>query len=303
MRVFITGGTGLVGSMLIDALRLAGHEVTVFTRNVAKAKAKLGSDIKYYSSLNSLTGFDDYDVIINLAGESIGGKFWTVKQRKTLCESRWEITRQLSALIQNSSRPPQLFISGSAIGYYGAQHDNILTEDSLPHNEFLQRLCNEWERLALQSKTSKTRVCILRTGIVLSAKGGMLPKLTLPFKWGLGAVIGTGRQYVSWIHIQDMINGILFLMNTPQVDGIFNFTAPNPLTNKEFSKILAHRLHRPCIFRIPALPIKLIMGKMSTLLIDGQRAIPKHLDEINYKFAFENIDEALTDLFLHRAER
>lgn len=299
MHIFFTGGTGLIGSALIETLSSQGHSVTVLSRDVSKAKIKLGEKVSYCASLDTLQSLDGYDAVINLAGESIAKKRWTKKQKEKLCNSRWNITRRLTELIKLSHTPPRLFISGSAIGYYGAQRDNVINENSEPHDEFTYQLCKKWESLAMAADGRHTRVCIIRTGIVLSNKGGMLSMLTLPFKAGLGSVLGSGKQYISWIHINDMVNGIIFLLDTPEARGPFNFSSPNPVTNKRFCNVLSTTLYRPRIFHIPSFLVKMAMGESATLIVDGQRAIPQHLLDLHYRFSFEHLDEALKNL-LHK---
>ncbi|WP_165043261.1 TIGR01777 family oxidoreductase [Dysgonomonas sp. ZJ709] len=296
MRIFITGGTGLVGSRLIETLALQGHDITVLSRDVEKAKLKLGNKIEYCASLNTLQSLDEYDAIINLAGESIAGKRWTDQQKECLSKSRWKITEKLTQLIKVSENPPEVYISGSAIGYYGAQSDNIITEDSVPYDEFTYHLCRQWEDYALAAQSEQTRVCILRTSVVLSLNGGMLPKLLLPFRWGLGSVMGTGKQYFSWVHLEDMVNIIVFLLNHNDTKGVFNIASPNPVTNRQFSKVLAKQLNRPCFFRIPSFAISLLMGEASALILGSQRVVPQHLIKLGYKFRFETIDDALNDI-------
>lgn len=301
MRIFIAGGTGLIGSALIPVLHKKGHEITVLTRNVAKAEKKLGNMARFCASLEAKSSLDKYDAVINLAGESIAGKKWTKKRKHSLCESRWSVTYKLSELILGGKMPPKVYISGSAIGYYGAQNDVILTEDSVPKDEFTYQLCKKWEDLAMYAICDDTRVCLLRTGIVLSSKGGMLRKISLPFKCGLGAVLGNGKQYISWIHIEDMVDAIVYLLENREARGAFNMTSPTPVTNRCFSKALAHVLHRPCFLRIPAFIVKMVLGEMSTLVIDGQRAIPLKLLEIGFKFKFLEVSKAFENIFKEKS--
>ncbi len=297
MHLFITGGTGLIGSALINMLLKQGHhQITILTRNKAKAEKNWGNRISYCTSLGLIDTLSGYDGVINLAGEPIIGKPWSLDQKERLCNSRWNITKRLTELIKISETPPQVFISGSAVGYYGKQKDNIVDEKSTPHNEFTHQLCKTWEELALEAQSEKTRVCISRTGIVLAKEGGMLSMLTLPFRLGLGCSLSNGSQYISWIHIQDMLNAIMFLLNTPEAQGCFNLTAPNPVTNKRFSKILSATLYRPCLFRMPAFAIKLLLGESSTMVLDGQRVIPKRLLDLHFRFMYEHLDDALNSL-------
>ncbi len=298
MHIFITGGTGLIGSALIRTLLQQGHVITVLTRNQAKAEKKLGTAVRYCTSLESLKSMDKYDAVINLAGEPIAGKRWTKKQKERLCDSRWDITRRLTELIKTGDSPPSVYISGSAIGYYGAQADNLLTEIADSHDEFTYQLCKKWEGLAVAAESPNTRVCISRTGVVLSRKGGMLAMLSMPFKLGLGCVLGKGAtiyfvdsytRYGQWYNISSQY--------ARGKGGVFNFTAPNPVTNKRFANILSSTLYRPQIFKIPSFLIKLVMGESATILLDGQRAIPpQHLTDLHYRFTFEHLDEALRNL-------
>ncbi|MDU1891294.1 MAG: TIGR01777 family oxidoreductase [Dysgonomonas sp.] len=302
INIFITGGTGLIGSTLIYKLLASKqYSITILTRNITKATRKFGNNVKYCTSLDSLKNLDDYIAVVNLAGEPMTRKHWSDKQKDKLNKSRWEITRKLAKLITSGKNPPNIFISGSAIGFYGAHKDDILTESSYPHDEFTFRLCSKWEALALSAASAKTRVCILRTGIVLSDKGGMLPLITVPFRIGFGNSIGNGKQYLSWIHITDMIDGIIFLLNLPEAKGVFNFTSPNPVTNKRFSRILARTLFRPCIFRIPNFLVKLALGEAATMITDGQRVMPQHLQDIHFQFSFERLDDALNDILLKKS--
>jgi uncharacterized protein (TIGR01777 family) len=300
MRIFITGGTGLIGSALIQDLLVRKCKITVLSRDIAKAKRRLGHNIEYCASLDDLKSFDGYDIIINLAGEPIAGKRWTAKHKERLCDSRWDTTRRLTELIKLSNTPPSAFISGSAIGYYGTQEDDIITEITEPNEEdFTYQLCKKWEALAMAADNRHTRVCILRTGVVLSKKGGLLSILPIPFRLGLGSIVSSGTQYISWIHIRDMIDGIIYLVDMPKARGIFNFTSPNPATNKRFAKVLSRTLFRPCLFTIPSFLVDIIMGESATLVIDGQRAIPQHLLDMHYRFSFDHIDEALKDIFIN----
>lgn len=296
MHIFIAGGTGLIGSALIQSLKEKGYTITVLTRNISKAHQKFGNEVSYLSSLGVISSLDGYQAVINLAGEPIVGKRWSKKRKERLCNSRWDITRRLTELIKLSDSPPEVFISGSAVGYYGAQGDNILVESSEPRDDFTYRLCRKWEALAVAAKSAETRVCTLRTGVVLSKDGGMLSMLKLPFRVGLGSVMGKGNQYMSWIHIDDMVGAIIYLLENKEARGSFNFTAPNPVTNKRFSNVLSASLHRPRLFRIPEFILKIVMGESATMVIDGQRAIPRHLIDLHYPFKYEKIEDALKEL-------
>ena len=297
MHIFITGGTGLIGRHLIPALlRDASTKITVLTRDTTKAKASLPGNVALVTSLDDTLDFDDVDAVINLAGEPIADKRWSETQKTRICESRWQITQQLTDKINAAAQPPATFISGSAIGYYGRQGDKLVTEAFTEvHHEFTHTVCEKWERIALQA-SQKTRVSLLRTGVVLSRDGGALSKMRLPFSLGLGGRIGDGNQYMSWIHINDMVAAILFLLEHKHCEGAYNLTAPTPVTNSEFVKAYAASLGRPAIFPMPALALKLLMGEAADLLLTGQRVVPHKLVDAGFEFSFTDIGSAFADI-------
>lgn len=297
MHIFITGGTGLIGRHLIPALlRDASTKITVLTRDTTKAKASLPDNVALVTSLDDTLDFDNVDAVINLAGEPIADKRWTKTQKTRICESRWQITQQLTDKINTAEQPPATFISGSAIGYYGRQGDKLVTEAFTEvHREFTHTVCEQWERIALQA-SQKSRVCLLRTGVVLSRDGGALSKMRLPFSLGLGGRIGDGNQYMSWIHINDMVAAILFLLKHKNCEGAYNLTAPTPVTNSEFVKAYAASLGRPAIFPMPALALKLLMGEAADLLLTGQRVVPQKLQDAGFQFTFSDVRSAFADI-------
>ncbi|MFC3396219.1 TIGR01777 family oxidoreductase [Brenneria rubrifaciens] len=296
MQLLITGGTGLIGRHLIQRLLLLSHHVTVLTRDPERARRVLGDQVEYWSTLNNKTSLNGFNGVINLAGEPIADKRWTTQQKKRLSQSRWNITEQLAKLISASSEPPSVLISGSAVGYYGDQGSALVTEDETPVNEFTHHLCARWEALAQSAESDKTRVCLLRTGIVLSAEGGALAKMLSIFRLGLGGPMGSGKQYMSWIHIDDMVNGILYLLDNPILSGPFNMVSPYPVRNEQFSATLAQVLNRPGFLRAPAFAIKLLMGEASTLVLGGQRALPNRLEAAGFGFRFFELEETLKEI-------
>mgnify|MGYP000094305484 CR=1 FL=1 len=296
MNYLITGGTGLIGRNLISTLNQnSSNMIKVLTRDIDKA-ASVVSDVDLISEL-SLNDIEEADIVINLAGEPIADKRWTVNQKDRICQSRWAITEQLTSLINQAISPPSVFISGSAIGFYGRQTETKITESfELSHQEFTHDVCQTWENIALSTQ-AVTRVCILRTGIVLDKHQGALSKMLVPFKLGLGGPIGNGEQYMSWIHKQDMINIITTLIHNQALSGIINATAPSPVTNQEFSKTLATILNRPCLCRVPKTVLQLLLGEMADLVLYGQNVIPEKLLNSGFKFQYPKLTSALENIF------
>ncbi len=295
MHILLTGGTGLIGSGLVK-LWQANHQLSVLSRNPSKVTAMFGAGVSAVATLADID-FNEVDAVINLAGEPIVGRRWTETQKQRLCHSRWDLTAQLVSLIKACDTPPQVFISGSAIGIYGRQQNQLISEDfNHYHAEFAHTLCQRWEDLAQEAVSPATRVCIIRTGIVLASHGGALKKMLLPFKLCLGGRIGTGQQYMSWIHLNDMIRLIDFLLLHPTLAGVFNATAPTPVTNAEFSNTLAAVLHRPTLLPMPAVVLQLMLGEMADLLLTGQRVIPANLIKAGFDFNFTELRPTLIAL-------
>lgn len=296
MHLLITGGTGLIGRHLIPRLLQLGHQVNVVTRDVAAAREKLDARVMLWSGINQQSDLNAIDGVINLAGEPIADKRWTEQQKQRLCESRWQITEQIVSLIHASSNPPRLLISGSATGFYGDTGDVVVTEDDPGHEEFTHTLCARWEQLALKAQSERTRVCLLRTGVVLAREGGALSKMKLPFKLGVGGPIGSGKQYLPWIHVDDLVNAILWLIDNDQLQGPFNMVAPYAVRNEQFAATLGHVMHRPAFMRTPASAIKLMMGESAVLVLGGQHVLPKRLEESGFGFRWYDLQEALQDV-------
>lgn len=296
MRILLTGATGLIGRNLTAFLLSQTHQVTALTRDPQRANHLFGQQVTYWSTLDDKDDLNDFDAVINLAGEPIAEKRWTSQQKEILCQSRWQITERLTTLIKASSQPPTVFISGSAVGFYGDQGQAIITEEEPPHHEFTHQLCERWENLALAAESRHTRVCLLRTGIILAPKGGALAKMVPLFRLGLGGPIGDGRQYLSWIHIEDMVHGIYYLLTTEKLNGPFNMVSPYPVHNEQFTATLAEVLNRPSVIRTPASAIRLLMGESAILVLGGQRAVPKRLEEAGFSFRYYELEEALREV-------
>ncbi|ODS12107.1 TIGR01777 family oxidoreductase [Vibrio scophthalmi] len=303
MKILITGGTGFVGRELLK--HLTTHEVVLLSRNLDKAKQTLShadlGNITYLSHLDDLHDLNDFDAVINLAGEPIADKRWNKKQKQAICQSRWQLTEQIISLIHASTTPPKVFISGSAVGYYGDQQQHPFDESlHVQSKGFPHYVCAKWEEIANRARSEETRVCILRTGVVLGCDGGALSKMLLPYKLGVGGPIGRGKQYLPWIHMLDMVRGILYLLETEHAHGEFNFCAPHPVTNRHFSRTLARTLKRPHLLFTPKWVLKIMMGESAVLLFDSVRAKPKKLTELGFRFSYSRIEPALKNLLQHR---
>ncbi|TXR54322.1 TIGR01777 family oxidoreductase [Reinekea thalattae] len=294
MHILMTGGTGLIGRSFIE--RYSEYRYTVLTRSKTRAAKKFGANVQLINQLNELSNLDDFDAVINLAGEPIADKRWTDKQKQKLISSRLEITDQLVAMIERSASPPSVFLSGSAIGVYGAENESQTAEsDIIIAKDFAAQLCLDWEQAASKA-AHKTRLCLLRTGVVLSPKGGALKKMLPAFRLGLGGAVGHGQQYMSWIHIDDMLAAMYFLLSQPQISGPVNMTAPVPATNAELSAALAASLNRRLFFRIPAAFLQLALGEASSLLLGSVKVLPNRLQQHGYSFSRATIGSAFKEL-------
>jgi len=296
VNFLITGGTGLIGQALISKLHQENINITVLTRDIEKAQIKLPNTVKFITRLSNVE-LENYDVVINLAGEPIADKRWSKLQKDKICQSRWEITEALVSKIQLAENPPSIFISGSAIGIYGRQNDTPISENFTDfNNEFTNKVCETWENIAMKARTQSTRVAILRTGIVLSKEYGALAKMLPPFKLGVGGKIGQGLQMMSWIHLQDMVNAIIHIINNDMLHGVINMTAEKAVSNKEFSSALASVLNRPCLITTPNFIVKILFGEMSDILIFGQNVSPEKLLKSQFKFKYKDINAAMHNL-------
>ncbi|MEQ5205397.1 TIGR01777 family oxidoreductase [Proteus sp. fly-1067] len=296
MKILITGGTGLIGKALVCELALSNNDITVLSRSPQKVYSHFCNEITCWTQLSDKQNLNEFDAIINLAGEPIADNRWTAAQKQKLINSRCDLTQKLVELIKASDSPPSVFISGSAVGFYGDQGDLQVTEQTPANPEFTHELCAKWESIALEAQTPLTRVCLLRTGIVLSTLGGALPKMSKPFKLGLGGKLGSGKQYMPWIHIDDMISAIIFLLKTQDAKGAFNLTAPNPVQNKEFTRLLGKAFNRPALMTVPESVLRLVMGESATLVLGGQQAIPEKLLNAGFEFRYPQLEEALKDI-------
>lgn len=301
MRVIITGGTGLIGRALAADLAQDGHEVIVLSRSPERHTNRLPSGVRV-ERWDARTGggwahlADGANAIVNLAGENIAAGRWTPERKARIRESRLNAGRAVVEAVQAATNRPRVVVQASAVGYYGPCGDEEVTEDHPPGSDFLARVCVEWEASTAPVEELGVRRPILRTGIVLSAEGGALPRMLPPFKLGLGGRLGSGRQWFPWIHIRDEVRAIRFLLEQENAGGPYNLTAPNPVTNAELTQALGRVLGRPALFPVPALALKLIFGEMATVLLDGQRAVPRRLLDAGFTFEFTDVQTALRDL-------
>jgi uncharacterized protein (TIGR01777 family) len=309
MRIVIAGGSGFLGSALADQLTTEGHDVVVLTR---RAPVDLSADRPVsppghvvYATWNPDGQSGEWarvlhtaDAVVNLAGESIAARRWTAAQKAKIRTSRLMATSSLVAAVRETATAHRVFVSASAVGYYGDRGDQTLTEASAPGDGFLAGVCKEWESTASLAASSSSRVALVRTGIVLDRRGGALAKMLPPFLMFAGGPIGSGRQYMPWIHTQDWTRLVSWIIQHEAARGPVNATAPRPVTNAEFSKALGHALRRPSIMPVPGLALKLMLGEMAgALLLSGQRALPVRATELGFSFRFANVDEALADIF------
>lgn len=300
MRVALTGGTGFVGRALTKELVQNGHQIFILTRHASQTINR--ENITYVSWLNKEDSpeemLEGIDAIINLAGESINSGRWTEARKKRILDSRVSATREVLRIADQLKRKPTVLINASAIGYYGTSLSTSFSEDSsIKGEDFLARTVQQWEAEALKANELDIRTVCCRFGIILDQADGALPRIALPYKLFAGGTVGSGEQWVSWIHLKDVVNGILFSIENENVVGPVNFTAPNPVKMKEFGQTLGKALHRPHWIPAPGFALKAALGEMSMLILEGQKVLPAKLTASGYPFQFQNLHEALEDIY------
>jgi uncharacterized protein (TIGR01777 family) len=293
MNILVTGGTGFIGSALVKSLVRQGHDVTVLSRNPHSIEKRCGPGVHELGSLKFLQPDATFQVIINLAGAPIFDALWSDARKKLIRDSRIGLTEELIECIGRMTVKPDLLISGSAVGYYGDQGDTVLTEQSAVRPDFSQQLCADWEAAAKKAEAFGVRVCLIRTGLVLAAGGGLLQRMLLPFRLGLGGRLGSGKQWMSWIHRRDWIAIAEAMIGDASMQGAYNAMAPNPVTNSEFTQTLARCLNRPAIFPVPAWLLKILLGEMSALVLGSQCVRPERLLAHGFKFQYPDLASAL----------
>jgi uncharacterized protein (TIGR01777 family) len=300
MKTVIAGGTGFLGAPLVRRLAADGREVVVLTRRPGAPLPPGARAVAWTPSGAAgpwAAELDGAAAVVNLAGESIAGRRWTAAQKRRILDSRLLATRSLAVAIRAAATPPRVFLSGSAVGYYGPRGDEIVTEETPPGADFLAGVCVQWEAAAREAAAA-TRVVHLRTGLVLERDGGALPKMLPPFWIGAGGPVGSGRQYWPWIHRQDWIDLVRLALDAPALAGPVNLTAPAPVTNAAFARALGRALRRPAVLPAPGFALRILLGDMADgLLLSGQRARPAAAERLGYRFAFAELDDALRAIF------
>jgi uncharacterized protein len=301
MKVMITGGSGLIGTALTRSLLDDGHDVWWLSRNPAKTRAPQGVHVLAWDGRTVyhewLGVFIQMDVVVNLAGSTIGQWPWSQARKREILESRVGAGRVLSQAFEKASPRPPVLLQASGIGYYGPCDESVVTEESPAGSDFLSTVAINWETATRIVDTMGVRRVVLRTGVVLSREGGVLPLMALPARFFAGGPAGSGKQGISWIHIHDQVRAIRFLMENERARGAFNLCTPNPISNADFNRALAIALHRPYWLPAPAFAMRLALGEMSDLLLTGQYAIPQRLVNLGFVFDFQTVGEALESLY------
>ncbi len=299
MRIIITGGSGLIGCALVDSLAPDGHEVIVLSRNPAAVKnLPKGARAEKWDGQSAQgwgTLADGADAIVNLAGATISER-WSDARKKEIRDSRVNAGKAIVEAVKAAPKKPGVVIQSSAVGYYGPRGAEEITEESGAGNDFLASICKDWEASTAELDALGIRRPIIRMGVVLDLNGGALPKMLLPIKLFVGGPIGSGNQYFPWIHLKDEVAAIRFLIDNKNANGVYNLSAPKPLTNKEFTQAIGQVLGKPTFMPVPAFAMKTMFGEMSTLLLDGQREMPVRLLKEGFKFQFTDAMAALKDV-------
>ncbi len=294
-RILITGGTGFIGQVLCQELASRGWSLTVLSRQAPNIVKELCGPVQVIGDLGQTSVGAGFDAVINLAGEGIADKRWSDKRKQALRDSRIALTHDLVSAMESWATKPGVLVSGSAVGVYGNQGDQLVTEDTSPTIEFTHELCRDWEQAALEAEKLGVRVCLSRTGVVAGSGGGFLQRMLLPFKLGLGGKLGSGRQYMPWVHRDDVVAALTWMLENEQARGPYNVVSPAPVTNAEFTKGLARVLGRPAILPAPAFALQLMLGEMARLLLTGQRAVPARLEKEGFRFKYPELADALQD--------
>lgn len=297
MTIVLAGGSGFLGRKLAKRLENEGHKTLTLSRRPSGAANEIAWQPD--GSAGELPRqIDGVSAIVNLAGESVAGLRWTAAKKAAIANSRILSTRTIARAIAACANPPKVFVNGSATGYYGPHGDEPLTEAAPPGSDFLAQVCVAWEREARMAESPSTRVVIVRTGLPLDRDGGVLGKMLLPFKLGLGATLGSGDQFMPWIHIDDWTAVVSWLITHDRAAGVFNASAPTPVTNRAFTRALGRAVHRPAVLLAPAFVLRAALGEMASMIVHGQRVLPAAAEQLGFTFAHPTLEPALDSLNL-----
>ena len=302
MKIIVAGATGFIGTPLVGRLLAAGHLVTALSRDPTQARGKMeGAGCLRWDGRSlddaARAAVAEADAVVNLAGASVAGRRWSKKYQEEIRASRVESTRALVEAMLAARRPGVVFVGGSGTGYYGDTGDYEVTEETAAGTDFLAGVCRAWEAEAQRVAEAGARVVLMRTGVVLGKGGGALAKMTTPFKLGVGGRIGNGKQWFPWIHLDDEVGLIEFVLGTPHAHGPVNATAPNPVTMQEFARALGKAMHRPAVMPVPGFALRAFVGKVAEALLSGQRALPRAAEKWGYHFRHPTLEGALAEIF------
>ncbi|MFO7846704.1 MAG: TIGR01777 family oxidoreductase [Balneolaceae bacterium] len=297
LQILLTGGTGFIGDFLCEHLAKEGHYLRLISRSPEKYSEQQAQNRMYIGWDDDLVAeMDRADVVINLTGENLFGQRWTDEVKKRLYSSRIDLTNKLVSAMKESSSPPELLVSASGINYYGDSGDEVITEEHGPGDDFLANLCIDWEAAAMQAEDAGVRVAIPRIAPVLEEGGGIIEKMKLPFSLFVGGALGSGEQYLSWIHMEDMIRAIVYPIENSQFSGPYNAGSPNPVQMEEFAEVMGRVMNRPSFFKVPGFVLNTLLGEAATPVLASLRVQPKKLQKAGFEFYFGDLELALSDL-------
>jgi uncharacterized protein (TIGR01777 family) len=299
MKIVITGGTGLIGRALTEGFARESHEVYVLSRSLSNDQYALGGVKQVNWDGHTAEGWgqwvDGADAVINLAGENLSAGRWTEQRKRVILQSRLDAGQAVVEAVEHAGRKPRVLIQASAVGCYGINPPGVVDETSSFGNDFLSGVCRQWEQNTYAVEEMGVRRVVIRLGVVLNGQGGAFPRLILPFKFFVGGALGSGEQWLSWVHLQDAVRAIRFLVEQPAATGAFNISA-EPVTNREFARLAGKVMHRPSFFDVPAFAIRMLFGEMSTVILDGQQVSSAKLHRLGFSFEYPAIENALQDL-------
>ena len=303
MRVIITGGSGLIGSALATDLLKDGHEVIALSRDPQGRRSHLPAGVRVEPwDGRSADGWGHLAegawAIVNLAGENIGEKRWSEDRKRAILESRVLAGKAVTQAATQAAHKPAVVVQASGVGYYGPQKEARISEESPAGTDFMSQICQQWEPATAGVEQAGVRRVIVRNGVVLSLMGGALPRMVMPFRFFAGGPLGSGQQWISWIHLRDEIAGLRFLMENQAASGVYNLTSPHPVRNRDFERAIGKAMHRPAVVPVPAFAIRLLFGEMAITVVEGQRVLPDRLEKAGFLFSYPKIEEALGDLLV-----